>query len=257
MIPASYIYRSLPDNTLPPGFTPIGPPTNQLPQVASIGGPPTRHDTPPVPIPPPFSSSYSPKVVPSAVTLPAGAQDVYSSPSGRSRDLLSPIQGQNTLPFIPPRSGSAMGEPSGSRTPRNNIYAAAPVPAGATYPQPLNTNASTPNGTALRVPLPASIDSQSSGHRRSVSLNDNYSPSSLGRAKSLPSRAVTPKPSNTSVGSGKSYSHYDPAAHHDPAYFGPDEYHRDPVTEANTLANANNASRPSTALSYLTIPGPS
>ena len=82
-------------------------------------------------------------------------------------------------------SASAMGEPSGSQTPRNNIYAAAPVPAGATYPQPLNTNVYTPNGMALHVLLPALIDSQSSGHQRSVSLNDSYSPGSLGHTKAF------------------------------------------------------------------------
>lgn len=186
--------------------------------------------------------------------FPAGAREVYSSSSGRSRELPSPIRSQNPLSDIPSRSNSAMGESNRSQTPRPNIYATAPVPAGFTYPQPMGTNASTPGGTPLRVPLPASVESYSPGHRRSLSLNGGQSPGSLGRTNTLPNRAVTPKPSNTSLGSGKSYSRYDPAAHLDPAYFGTDDHRRDTLTEANTLANGN-GSRPSTGLSYATVPG--
>jgi hypothetical protein len=116
-------------------------------------------------------------------------------------------------------------------------------------------NASMSGGTAYHVPLPASVGSQSPGHRRSVSLNAGQTPSSLGRTKTLPNRAMTPKPSNSSLGSGKSYSHYDPDSHLDPAFFGSNDYRRDRVTEANTVANAN-GSRQSTspALSYATLP---
>jgi hypothetical protein len=119
----------------------------------------------------------------------------------------------------------------------------------------MDINASMSGGTAHRIPLPGSVGSQSpGGHRRSISLNAGQTPNSLGRTKTLPNRALTPKPSNTSLGSGKSYSHYDPTAHLDPAYFGANDYQRDPVTEANTVANAN-GSRPSTSLSYATVPG--
>jgi hypothetical protein len=204
-----------------------------------------------VPIPPPFSSSYSPAAGSSAVPLQAGARD-YSSPLSRPKGFSSPAHNNTLLSDMPSRSNSAMGGSSRPRTPSTNIYSTAPDSAGVIYPPPLGINASSPSGIALRVPLPGSTDSPSSTHRRSVSLNAGQTPGSLMRAKALPSRTVTPKLSNTSLGSGKSYSHYDSAAHLDPAYFGSND--RDAVTEANTLANGN-GSRPSTALSYATQPG--
>jgi len=109
---------------------------------------------------------------------------------------------------MPSRSNSAMGGSNRSQTPRPNIYATVHVPAGVTCPQPMGTNAC---GTSFRVPLPASVNSYSPGHGRSVSFNRGQSPAFLGRTNTLPSRAVTPKPPNSSLGSGKSYSRYDPA----------------------------------------------
>lgn len=69
-----------------------------------------------------------------------------------------------------------------------------------------------------------------SGHRRSVSLNVGQSPNALDRSRKLPS-----------------------AASLDPTY---ESFHRDSVTQANTLANAS-GSRPTiaSAFSHASAPG--
>lgn len=234
-----HIFRVLPDGNLPPGFTPIGP-SNPLPPTEV----PQTNETIPIPIPPPFSSSYAPASGPYA-----------ASPLGRSRELYSPKPPQGHLPSDVPRP--TFGDTSRTRTPRPNIYAASAVPVGGPYPYPQSSGDSMPRNSALRQPG-SSMGSQSTnspGHRRSVSLNAGQTPGAMGKSTTLPGRSVTPQPSDHSLGSGKRYSHYDPSSHLDPAFLasnGP--YRPDPATEANTFANANSRLSGSPALSYGALP---
>lgn len=240
--PPPHIFEYLPDNNLPPGFTPIGHPSN-LPQ-----GAPSTGETIPIPIPPPsFSSAYynTASAGPSAIPFPASSnRDHAYSPSGRPRELSSSSHSDARLQNDIPRSSSALSDSQHSRP---NIYAAAPT--SNIYGPPSNINNPSSNGPPRSSASVSSVAPNGMGHRRSVSLNAGQSPSPMSRPKNLPDRMMTPGPPKDALGAGNRYSHYDPAAHLDPAYFG-----RDHVTEANTLVNGSRAPG-SPNFSYAGMPG--
>jgi hypothetical protein len=220
---ASHIFEYLPDGNLPLGFTPMEQ-SNPLPPLDA----PQTGSTIPIPIPPPFSSSYFSGADPSPA-LPVTVMRYPPSPSEKNQELQPVIPTHYTPYSDMPRSSSAMGSSSRSKTPRSNAYVPAPIPAGVIYPQAPGTNASLSGDPSGRISAGNQV-TNSPGHRRSVSLNAGQSPNALGRSQNLP-----------------------PASSLYPAY---QSSHRNSVTQGNTLANAN-GSRPtvSSPLSYASVPG--
>jgi len=222
-----HIFEYLPDGNLPAGFTPIGL-SNPLPPLDA----PQTGSTIPIPIPPPFSSSYS-SGGSAAAPFPANTREYPPSPSGRTRETSSPIPGHGTLYRDMPRPSSATGSSSRPKTPWSNIYTTAPIPAGVTYPQAPGITGSSSAEPSVRYPLSGSsagnLATNSPGHRRSISLNAGQTPNGLNRSKTLPTASL------------------------DPAH---DSFYRETITEANTFANTG-GSRPTTssALSYAFMPG--
>jgi hypothetical protein len=147
------------------------------------------------------------------------------SPSDKNQELQQLIPTHNSLYSDAPRSSSAMGSSSRSKTPWSNIYATAPNPPGVTYPPAPGMTASLSADPSGRI-LVGNQVINSPGHRRSISLHAGQSPNVLSRSKNLPL---------------------------DPGF---ESFRHESVTRSNTLANAN-GSRPSTssALSYASAPG--
>lgn len=215
-----YIYESLPDGNLPPGFTPMGQ-SNPLPPLDA----PQTGSTIPIPIPPPFSSSYSSGAGPSPTPVPVTVMRYPPSPSYKNQELQQPIPTHNSPYSDAPRSSSAIGSTSRSKTPWSNIYATAPIPPGVTYPQAPGMAASLSADHSGRISVGHQVIN-SPGHRRSVSLHAGQSPNVLSHSKNLPLDS------------------------------GFESFRRESITQSNTLVNAN-GSRPSTssALSYASSPG--
>ncbi|KAH7921079.1 hypothetical protein BV22DRAFT_1072891 [Leucogyrophana mollusca] len=244
---------SVPDIFIQP---PSGPPSDAPEREgASISGMLSPdHANRPLPIPAPDPSRYAVPLVPTVPNTPVAAPVSLNGPiydvlpdgqlppgflpspqapaaqinTNNTQSGAYPRQNPSYVPFQPDNGRPKSGRP---------IYAAAPVPSGVSYPAPPIVRAATPSGGGA----PSSPRSTLDDHRRSNSMNAGATPSA--RSRTLESAGDPPlripnQQSNRSRGSRNSYSRYDPSVYNDPAYLSSSESLLDPLTGANTIANA-------------------
>ncbi|KAH7910321.1 hypothetical protein BJ138DRAFT_1126969 [Hygrophoropsis aurantiaca] len=231
----------------PPSGPPSEAPSREGISISGMLSP--DHANRPLPIPAPDPSRRAVPLVPtvpnSPVAAPINLNGIFNTlPDGQlppgfhpspqvAHAQLSSHSGnyssrQNT-PYVPSQPDT--GRSKGSR----NIYTAAPVPTGVSYPAPPISRGTGGGGG------PGSPRSTIDNRRRSNSLNAGATPSARTRPLEssndvplrVPNAQTKPSPS-----SRNSYSRYNPNVYNDPAYLSSSESLIDPLTGANTFANA-------------------